>query len=109
MGDFWLNDHAIPNTDSATLHGIYTAALQYWLTDMFWLKGGVGGGRIQVTSDSAGVLGDSSGLAVMGAAGIELLQASAFALDIHFRVGHGFYSPAPDATNLALMVGFTWF
>jgi hypothetical protein len=45
----------------------------------------------------------------MGAAGIELVQSPTFALDLHFRVGHGFYAPDPDATNWALMAGFTWY
>jgi Outer membrane protein beta-barrel domain len=109
MGDFWVNDHPISNSDSSTVQSIYTLALQYWVNDIFWLKGGLGGGHISVTSASAGDLGSDSGFALMGAVGIELVQSPIFALDLHLRVGHGFYSPDPDATNWALMVGFTWF
>jgi len=111
MGDFWLNDHTIPNTsgDGSTLHSISTFAAQVWLNDMFWLKGGIGASRLQLVSNSNGVFDDETGLGVLGAAGVEVLQSSIFALDLQFRVGHGSYSTGPGITNYAFMAGFNWY
>jgi hypothetical protein len=109
MGDFWGNFHPIPNSDGTTSHSISTLALQYWLTDIIWLKGGLGIGRMQITSDSAGSIGDETGFAIMGAGGIELVQATTFALDLQLRLGHGFYSQGGDVNNLAFMAGFNWY
>src|SRR5262249_27714128 len=74
--DAWLNDHPVPNTDSSALNGIYSGALKLFLNDFFWLQGGVGFARY---SDP---FGDDSGFAIMGAGGIEILQANNFALDL---------------------------
>jgi hypothetical protein len=109
VGDFWFNDHPIPNSDASMLHSIYTFAIQYWPMDKLWLKGGIGGGNVDITSDSAGDLGSENGLALMGAGGVEVLQAGNFALDLQLRVGHGFYSQGGDVTSWALMIGTNWY
>jgi len=110
MGDFWANIRSIPNSDATTWSGIYTAALQYWVNDIFWLKGGLGIGHMQIYSNTQDVVfGDETGLAAMGAAGVELIQSSVFALDIQGRLGHGFYSQGGDVNNFAFLVGVNWY
>src|SRR5450432_2680025 len=110
MGDFSVDTHSIPNSDGTLVHTIYTFAAQYWVTDFVWLKGGVGGGNIQIQSKSSDlVYTDESGLAIMGAAGVEVLQMGGFALDLQLRLAHGFYSTDGDATNAAFLVGFNWY
>jgi hypothetical protein len=111
MGDFWLNDHPIPNTDGAsTLNSISTFAAQFWLNEFFWLKGGIGVGHLQIVDDNAGIVfSDETGLAVMGAAGVEVVQTPFFAFDLQLRVGHASYSGVNDFNNWALMVGFNWY
>jgi hypothetical protein len=85
-------------------------ALQYWPTNILWVKGGMGIGHIQVTNESGGfVEGDETGFGLMGALGVEVVQSYNFALDIQGRIAHGFYSQGGDATNYALMVGFNWY
>jgi hypothetical protein len=108
MFDGWWTAHAIPNSDATTWHSVYTAALQYFLTDILWLKGGAGVGNIQIT-DSLGTASEESGFALMGALGVEVLQSNGFALDLQARLGRGFYGVDPDATSLGLLVGFNWY
>jgi hypothetical protein len=111
MGDFWLNDHPIANSAGAsTLNSISTFAAQLWLNDFFWVKGGIGVGHLQGVDDAAGVIfNDETGFAVMGAAGIEIVQSPWFAVDLQLRLGHVTYSVNPDYTNWAAMVGFNWY
>jgi len=117
MVEGWGADH--PWTDSfgdsrETINTFFTGAAQYWLTDILWIKGGLGLAVIRNTiSDGFGGYAESatSGFALFGAAGVEVLQAYNFALDIQLRIGNGFYSQADggDAQNYALMVGFNWY
>jgi hypothetical protein len=110
MGDVWVNTHSIPDSDGTLVHTIYTVAGQYWVTDKLWLKGGIGGGDIQIASKSDNfAYTDENGLAVMAAGGFELLQVDNFALDAQLRLGHGFYSQGGDATNWAIMIGANWY
>jgi hypothetical protein len=110
MGDIWFNAHGIPNSDGTTVHTIYTVAAQYWATDKLWLKGGIGGGNMRITSSTANFdYTSESGLALMGAVGFEVLQVSSFALDLQFRVGHGFYSQGGDVNNFAFMIGANFY
>jgi len=117
MFEVWGADH--PWTDAAgdsreTINTFITGAAQYWLTDILWLKGGVGLAVIRSTVvDDLGNSAENSfsGFALFGAAGIEVLQTYNFALDIQLRIGNGFYSQADggDAQNYAVMVGFNWY
>lgn len=108
MGDFWLNAHPIPNSDGTTTNSISSLALQYWLTDIIWIKGGLGIGHTQVLSDSEGVLDDATGLGLLAAGGIELIHAPNFALDLALRFGHGFYDGG-DVDNFALTLALNWY
>lgn len=109
VGDFWFNDHPIANSDASMVHSIYTFAIQYWPIDKLWLKGGIGGGNVDITSNSAGDISGENGLAIMGAGGVEIVQAGNFALDLQLRVGHGFYSQGGDVTSWAIMLGTNWY
>ena len=109
MGDVWFNGRSVPNSDVSVVHTIYTFAAQYWATENLWLKGGIGGGNMHVSSDSVGDLGDEDGLAIMVAGGVEFLQLYNFAMDAQLRFGHGFYSEGGDVNSWALMIGFNWF
>ena len=89
-----------------------TAAMiagQYWLLPQLWIKGGVGFSNLQV--DDTFVTNDiGSGLAVMGAVGIELLSARRFALDLQGRIIEGTYDSAHDhVTSGTIGLGFSWY
>jgi hypothetical protein len=111
MFDGWTNIHPIPNTDGQTTSTILAGALQFWLNDIFWLKGGLGLGNTQVTSSSAGTIGDATGFAIMGAGGVELVHYWTFALDLQLRLAHTFHpaSEGGSVDDVAFMVGFNWY
>ncbi len=118
MGDFWEGVRYFSDLNlgtGETFHGIYTLALQYWLTDQLWVKGGLGVGRIQINSDiSAFPVDDESGFGFMLAAGIEVVQSYNFALDLQLRYGNVAYSSvssggAGDANTFGVLVGFNWY
>jgi hypothetical protein len=113
MGDFWGVFHAwnLAGYSGTTAHSISSFALQYWVTPIVWLKGGMGIGRMQLIDESSGgvTFGDETGLALMGGAGVEVVQVANFALDLHLRLGHGFYSGGGDVNTVAFMVGLNWY
>jgi hypothetical protein len=111
MGEIWGSAH--PWDDGAgngtTYHTLFTGALQYWVADIVWLKGGIGFGHMQLGYDDT--IGDNteSGLAAMGAGGVELVQSFNFTLDLQLRFGHGFYSGGGDVNNVGFMIGVNWY
>jgi hypothetical protein len=120
MLEIWGADHPWSNngTSFETINTFFTGAVQYWVNDILWIKGGLGVGelRLTVNDDYNGVynsnVNESTGFALFGAAGVEVLQSYNFALDIQLRVGNGFYSDSGgsfSAQNYALMVGFNWY
>ena len=103
MFEVWGADH--PWTDSApatadeTINTFFTGAAQFWLTDIFWIKGGAGAGVLRDTITTPYYsdvrhrsVAIDTGFALFGAAGVEVLQSYNFALDIQGRIGSGFYS-----------------
>jgi len=112
MGDLWGAIHAWEDIygPGTTYHGIYTIALQFWVADIIWLKGGIGFGHMKLQGDfDAIAFGDESGLAAMGAAGVEIVQAHNFTLDLQLRLGHGFYTQGGDVNNVGAMIGVNWY
>jgi len=110
MGDFWGSAHRWDDGlgTGTTYHGIYTLALQYWVTDILWLKGGAGFAQLNFGYDGT-ANPDENGPGILGAIGIEVVQAYNFALDLQFRLGHGFYDTGPDVSNIGFMVGVNWY
>ena len=106
--DAWTVIHPIPNSDGDTTSTIYAGALQYWLAPIVWLKGGIGIGNTQISSNSVGTITDATQLALMGGVGVEVVQ---IALDLQGLIGHTFFSQSDGGpiTNYAFMVGFNWY
>jgi hypothetical protein len=111
MFDAWTTIHPIPGSDGQTTNTLYTGALQFWPAPIVWLKGGVGLGNTQISSNSVGTITDATAFALLGAAGVEIVQSGWFALDLQARLGHTFYAQAEGGpiTNFAFMVGFNWY
>jgi hypothetical protein len=110
MGDFWGSGHRWDDGagTGTTYHGLYTLAVQYWATNILWLKGGIGFAQLNYGYDGT-VTPDENGPGMMGAIGVEVVQGPSFALDLQFRFGHGFYDLGPDVNNVGFMVGLNWY
>jgi hypothetical protein len=109
--DAWTVIHPIAGSDGDTTNTIYAAALQYWLAPILWVKGGIGIGNTRISSNSVGTITDATQLALMGGAGVEVVQIGGFALDLQGLIGHTFYSQSDGGpiTNFAFLVGFNWY
>jgi hypothetical protein len=88
-------------------------AVQYWLTPMLWIKGGLGSSHLSLSYDD-GYSSDSSeldsGLGVMGAIGYEVLHSPRFAIDLSLRLAAGTYEGLDDTINSGIFgVGFNWY
>jgi hypothetical protein len=110
VGDLWFNSHGIAYSSASTTHTLYVAALQYWATDKFWLKGGIGGANMNISDDYNGfTYDDANGWGIMAAGGYEFAQINNVAFDAQLRFGHGFYSPWGDVNSWAVMIGVSWY
>ncbi len=102
-------DQGNGNGDSYVFNSAFMVAGQYWLTPMFWVKGGIGVAHLTVddayTSQDIG-----SGLAVMGAAGFELVSTRFFALDLQGRIISSNYDGISDhITSGTVGIGLNWY
>jgi hypothetical protein len=102
-----ISESDIDFGDVTTSNGVSTIALQYWVVDRFWIKGGVGIGTTRV-SFSGGDAASDSGLGLMGAAGYELVQKGKFALDLQGRFATTKHSDG-HINQLTVSVGFNWY
>jgi hypothetical protein len=120
MFEIWGADHpwtgGYGNTSQETINSFFTGAAQYWITDILWIKGGVGLAELRntVTDNYTGyaVSASTGGFGFFGAGGIEVLQTYNFALDLQLRIGDAFYnqnSVSFSYQNYALTVGFNWY
>jgi len=122
MFEVWGADHpwsAPDGTSFEAFNTFITGAAQFWLTDILWIKGGLGLAYYRDTINAYDYSGtpvsydltEASGFGLFGAGGVEVLQSYNFALDIQLRAGSGFYSKSNgfNAQNYALMVGFNWY
>jgi hypothetical protein len=89
--------------DNTSTSVVDTFAIQYWVADRIWVKGGVGIGAL--TCDGCDT---ETGLGFMGAAGVELLQKGKFALDVQGRFATAKYDEG-RINQLTFMVGANWY
>ena len=69
--------------DDPRMSTVGTVAVQYWVGNKSWIKGGAGFGTHTFLNDECCT---ETGLALMGGAGVELLQKRKFVLDLQGRV-----------------------
>lgn len=86
---------------------LITGAAQAWVLNRLWLRFGVGRGTIHRT-DWLGADSTASALAFSWGVGLELFQASTFALDLQYLGGIGLYQGG-GAVNGAFLVGINWY
>ena len=99
--------------ETRTMMSSMTAiALQYFVSDRFWLKGGLGFGRLTEETDTVRFESDPGGGALF-AAGYEISQSHTFAVDLQARaafVGYG-ESASEQLTvgNFSVLIGVNWY
>ena len=93
--------------------GAALAAVQYWVSPKIWIKGGLGLSHLSYSyNDSYGSAEEpiADGGAVLGAAGIELLQSYNYSVDLQGRLIVGTYDGIDDQiTSGSIGVGLNWF
>jgi hypothetical protein len=90
------------SSDGALVSAVDTAALQYWMNDKTWVKGGVGIGLVADEGAS------ESGFGMMAAVGTELKQKGRYAMDLSARFATvGLESGR--VTQLSVQLGFNWY
>ena len=108
--------YSLGGDDRETINSFWTGAAQFWINDIFWIKGGAGLAVLRETVYTVGdgaypVLAenDRAGFALFGAAGLEVMHAYNFALDIQGRIGGGFYRDSAGSFSVqdySVLVGF---
>ncbi len=90
------------NSDGTLVSGVDSAAVQYWINDKTWVKGGVGIGMISDSSTT------ETGLGLMAAVGTELKQSGRYAMDLSARFGTvGLDSGR--VSQFSVQLGFNWY
>jgi hypothetical protein len=90
-------------------------AIQYWITPIFWLKGGVGFANLDIIDNNTGLASNvgNNGLGVLVGAGIELFSARRFALELQGRLTEGVYHYSDgsndNVTSGTIGLGFNWY
>jgi hypothetical protein len=112
--ELWLMGQQVDAGGTTTLYqSMVMGAIQYWLTPQFWLKGGIGFAGLQVQYADGYYYDEEdlgTGLALMGAAGFEILHSTEFAIDLQLRLGSGNYDGIDEQVNVAMFgIGFNWY
>ena len=90
---------------------VETIALQYWVSDRVWVKGGIGVASMRLSCDGCDSITDN-GLGMMGAVGVELYQKGKFAIDVQGRfltAKHDLGGGEIRFNQVMGMVGFNWY
>ena len=90
-----------------TFSGLFGLLVQYWPASRLWLAAGPGIGRTDVDTPTSNTTGDFK-FAIIGAAGVELLQRRKFVLDLRARYG-SYDAETGRLHNVSLLLGFTWY
>jgi hypothetical protein len=100
------------NSSETIRQVLVMGALQYWLTPILWIKGGIGVANLDVIGDYTQYAIADSGLALMGGIGVELLSARRFALELQGRISEGVYHYDTGTDNITtgtIGLGFNWY
>jgi hypothetical protein len=99
---------------SVRVRALAAAAVQYWPTNRFWVRGGVGLGRVEGATTSVLIVPSASieetknGFGTTVATGFELYQGPLFAFDLHARYA-GIRAGGENYSSLLFGLGFVWY
>jgi hypothetical protein len=106
---------ALDPTQDVTLRQVLVlGALQYWVTPILWLKGGLGIANVDVIDNTTGIAyaASDNGLGLLAAIGVELMSANHFALELQGRITEGVYhydTGSENITSGTIGLGFNWY
>jgi hypothetical protein len=101
--------HTLEGGGGTLINVVDTIAAQYWVSPQFWIKGGIGVGRLSVSdSDGEEVAASETGSAAMIGAGYELVSSRTFALDLQLRGAVAHYD-GTDVQMGSLNLGLNWY
>jgi hypothetical protein len=89
----------------------YMGVLRGWVSRIFWLQGGLGGGYMSLGDEYGTIATSEMGFGVLLGAGIELVQSTSFALDLQLRISASRYDygDGVGVANTVLQVGLNWY
>ena len=99
--------HTIDGSGTLT-HVVDTLAVQVWASERFWLKAGVGVGRLSLSDNGSEALHSETRAAGMVAIGLELFQGRSSALDVQLRGAATSFSDG-TLTNSSIHIGYSWY
>ncbi|HKE14748.1 MAG TPA: hypothetical protein VKB80_07785 [Kofleriaceae bacterium] len=106
---FWQGQGVDGDTFDWIGQTMLMGAIQFWLTPQLWIKGGLGVASLTLHYEDFDDELDT-GVAVMGAAGFELLSSPWFSIDIQGRLASGSYDGIDDHVNVGTVgLGFNWY
>ena len=101
------------NNDLTLRQFLAVGALQYWITPILWVKGGIGVANLDVL-DAYGYTYavSNTGLGLLAGIGVELLSARRFAIELQGRLTEGVYhydNGTDNVTSGTIGIGFNWY
>ena len=102
-----------PNNDLTLRQILVMGALQYWLTPILWIKGGIGFANLDVIDDYGYAYPvNDTGLGLLAGIGVELFSARRFAFELQGRFTEGIYHYSDGTENVTsgtIGIGFNWY
>jgi hypothetical protein len=85
-------------------HGVLGTAARFFVNDVFWLEAGLGSGDVYAPGGDA-----TSGLAVTGALGVDIVRAKTFAIAVELHGTAVGYEGDDSSATTSLTVAITWY
>ncbi len=107
-----LEGYGVSHTENnVTLsQNVGLVAAQYWISPKFWIKGGLGSGHLSLSNNRGEEFAVSEeGAGGMLAAGYEVYQGRAFAVDLALRSAAVSYKESETVTQTAATIGVNWY
>lgn len=111
QAEVWLQDQRANQEGTISYRQTsYVLALQYWFTQRWWLKGGIGFSTLAYAYDDGDSQAIDEGVAYLFAVGVELVHSQTFGLDLHFKSAAGSYELIDtNITTNVLALGLNWY
>lgn len=117
VGQSDVDTGGVTGTVSANVQvqGVVAIAVQYWPSERFWIKGGIGQGEVRGSATvvapsgaSADILETQTGFGTLAAAGYELYHGPKLGVELQARFA-GLHGDGLNRGNLVLGLGVGWY